>query len=266
MRMETGTVDCHAHVYHRAMPLAGDAWHRPEGEALAESYVAALDANGIERGVLAAASIFGTSNEYMLESLAGHPRLRATAIVDPDIGPDALKALDAQGVVGIRLQWRYLDRHPDLTSDAYRRLLRHVADLGWHIHLHDDAGRLADAIPMIEASGVPLVIDHFGRPALGLSDPGFEAILRAVDRGRTWVKLSAGFRVGPPDMVAELASALLAHAGAERLLWGSDWPFTAHEDRVTYRDTLRTFAALVPDKGIRDKIHRTARRLYFGEE
>lgn len=262
-----GAVDCHAHIYHRGMRLAGAAWHSPHGEALAETFVSELDRAGVGRAVLAAASIYADTNDYMMEALERHPRLRATAIVQPDVTAGELRALADAGFVGIRLQWRYLDRQPDLGSAEYRSLLGRIADLGWHVQLHDNAWRLAPAIRAIEPFGIPLVIDHFGRPdpVLGVACPGFQSVLQAVLRGRTWVKMSGAFRVGPLALVRTLADVLLAKAGPTRLLWGSDWPFAAFEGQFSYADTLGMFEALVPDQCHRDAVHRTAGRFYFGD-
>jgi predicted TIM-barrel fold metal-dependent hydrolase len=88
-------------------------------------------------------------------------------------------------------------------------------------------------------------------------------VLRAVDRGATWVKASAAFRLKPPAMGAELAATLLQRVGPERLVWGSDWPFAAFEDAVTYQQTLDAFAFNVPDEAARREMDRTALRLYF---
>jgi predicted TIM-barrel fold metal-dependent hydrolase len=260
-------VDTHAHVHHAGMPLAGDAWHEPAGEARLEDYLACLDEAGIERAVLAAASLFGTNNDYALTATAGEPRLRTTVIVDPGVDSAVLRDMAAAGAVGIRLQWRSTPAPPDLDSPEWRGLLRRVADLGWHVQLHDNGRRLPGAIARIEASGAPLVIDHFGRPdqAKGVACAGFQAVLRAVRRGNTWVKLSGDFRVGPDAMVRDLTNALLDHAGPERLFWGSDWPFAAFEGQVTYQQTVARFAELVPDAAIRDRIHRAAGRFYFGD-
>ncbi len=250
------------------MPLAADAWHSPAGEAPLEDYLATLDAAGIGRAVLAAASLYGDYNDYMIAAVRAHRRLRATAIVDPATDPYVLRQMRDDGIVGVRFQWRPLAQHPDLDSWEYRKLLRRIADLGWHVQLHDEGPRLPDAIARIEASGAILVIDHFGRPdpRLGVDCPGFQAVLRAVERGRCWVKLSGAFRIGPPELVDSLAQALLHHAGPERLLWGSDWPFVAHEGAVDYAATLATFERLVPRSDQRDAIHRTASRLYFGDD
>lgn len=261
-------VDTHAHVYHAGMPLAGDAWHEPAGEARLEAYLACLDEAGIERAVLAAASLFGTNNDYALAATAAEPRLRTTVIVDPEADQAALRAMDSAGAVGIRLQWRSTPAPPDLDRPEWRRLLRRVADLGWHVQLHDNGWRLPGAIERIEASGAPLVIDHFGRPdpAKGVRCEGFQAVLRAVERGRTWVKLSGDFRVGADALVRPLTAALMTHAGPDRLFWGSDWPFAAYEGQISYAGTVARFAELVPDPEVRAAIHRTANAFYFGDE
>jgi predicted TIM-barrel fold metal-dependent hydrolase len=112
---------------------------------------------------------------------------------------------------------------------------------------------------------VKLVIDHFGHPQQGgVNCDGFQTVLRAVDKGRTWVKISAGYRLESPQVAQDCAEALLANAGPERLLWGSDWPFAAYEDSVRYEDTIAAFRQWVPDANVRRIIGgETALRLYF---
>jgi predicted TIM-barrel fold metal-dependent hydrolase len=262
---ESPLVDVHAHIYHAGMPLSGTAWQLPAGEARREDFLATLDAAGVHFAVLAAASLYEDYNDYMIEAARRHRRLRTTVIVSPEIGWDALRAMDRDGVVGVRLQFRSLRELPDLTGFAWRKLFRRIADLGWHVQLHDEGERLAHSIAAIEPSGVNLVVDHFGRPDLSLDvdAPGFTALLRAIGRGRTWVKLSAAFRLTPLAALRPFTEKLIATAGAERLFWGSDWPFVGHENNVTYARTIDDFAALVPDMSLRREIDRTALRFYF---
>ncbi len=261
------TVDCHAHIFHHGMELAPDAWSRPEYEAPLEDYLACLAAGGIDRAVLAAASVFGTNNSYALDACAAHPNLRTTVIVDPAIKRPALQEMAASGAIGIRLQWRSTKELPDLRSAEYRALLTYVADLGWHVQLHDNGRRLPCTIAELQDYGMPIVIDHFGRPSVeeGDSCEGFQAALAAVQRGNTWIKMSAGFRIGPESLVQELAGILLQEAGPERLLWGSDWPFVEHEETMSYAAALQQFEMIVPDPRQRERIHAAACRLYFGD-
>lgn len=265
---QAAKVDCHAHIFHNGMKLAPDAWAHPAHEAPLEEYLANLDENGINYAVLAAASVFGTNADYALEATSTLPqRLRTTVIVDPGTSKEQLREMARRGAVGVRLQWRSTSELPDLRSEEYRALFTAVADLGWHVQLHDNGARLPGAIAEIEPYGMPLVIDHYGRPSVrdGVSCKGFQAALAAIQRGTTWMKMSAGFRIGPESLVSELAKVLLREAGPERLLWGSDWPFVDFEKDVTYAATIEQFERVVPDPDMRDRIHASARALYFGD-
>jgi predicted TIM-barrel fold metal-dependent hydrolase len=194
------------------------------GEAPIELYLDNLRAAGIDRAVLAAASLFEDNNDYALTATAAHPNLRTTVIVDPATDDYALREMASAGAVGVRLQWRSTPSPPDLADPVWQRFLRGLANgLACNCTTGD---RLPAAIAAIERSGVPLVIDHFGRPdvTLGVNCTGFQAVLGAVERGRCWVKLSADFRIGSDALVRQLTDALLRHAGTDRLFWGSDWP------------------------------------------
>ncbi|UHL64663.1 amidohydrolase family protein [Paralcaligenes sp. KSB-10] len=264
--LEAPLVDTHAHLYTLDMPLNANAWHKPPRDATVEHYLSVLDTHGVQFAVLAAASIYGDYNDYHIRACRRHARLRTTIIAHPQLDMYTLERMKADGVVGIRLQWRNVEERPDLTSVEYQRLLRRVADLNWHVHVHDDSHRLPETIRLLEQAGVRLVIDHFGRPneQHGLAAPGFQAVLQSVDRGNTWVKLSAGFRLPSENFARECAAELLKSAGPERLLWGSDWPFAAFENRVSYADTISAFTRWIPDKHARRKIAgETALKLYF---
>jgi predicted TIM-barrel fold metal-dependent hydrolase len=263
--MDPPGIDCHAHIYTHDMPLAPTAWHRPEREAPLADFLAELKAHGIARAVLAAASLFG-DNENLLAATEANPSLRTSVNVRPDIAGETLRQMDRRGAVGIRLQ---LMHHPlpDLAGPEYTALFRRVADLGWHVHIHDNAARIAYSLPILARTGVRLVIDHFGRPdpKERLASDGFQAVLRTIENGRTWVKLSSAFRLGDRALAQEAAAALLAAAGPERMMWGSDWPFAGFEGKVGYADTLRDLEEFVPDPDARRRIgHDTPAAFYFG--
>ena len=192
----------------------------------------------------------------MRAALLKHRRLRATAIADPSMDIYQLEQMKRDGFVGIRFVWSIFDETPDIDSDGYRRLLRRVADLDWHVHLTDRPHRIAATIAAVEKSGAKLVIDHLGHMDTpdGINGEGFRSILAAVERGRTWVKLSGGFRFDPPAAAAQYAAALLRVAGGERLVWGSDWPFAAYEDSVTYASTIARLHEWVTDPVVRRQI------------
>jgi predicted TIM-barrel fold metal-dependent hydrolase len=157
---------------------------------------------------------------------------------------------------------------PDLRSPTYRAFLRRMADLDWHVQLHDDSFRLPAYLDALEESGVKVVVDHYGRPQdrLGIACPGFQRLLKSVQAGRTWVKLSSFFRLRSPELATQAAQALLRHAGPQRLMWASDWPFNAFESSMTYQRALDQLAMDVPDPVARRRIgSETPLQFYFNQ-
>ena len=260
-------VDTHFHLYTRDMPIQPWAWHHPTEDASGETFLGVMDAHGVGFGVVAAASLYGQYNDYVIRCLRSSPRLRGTAFVRPETDMYTLERMKADGIVGVRLFFRRVPDPPDLDSPEYRLLLRRVRDLDWHVHSLARGEALIRMIRAAEETGVKLVIDHFGMPdeTLGVDCPGFKALLAAVERGRTWVKMSAGFRMPSRDHARAYARALLKVSGGERLMWASDWPFAAYEDKVTYAQTVADLHDWVPDAAQRRLIGGdTPMRLYFG--
>ncbi len=276
-KVEAPIVDSHAHVFLRDMPVSRGAWFKPDYGFTAEQYLEALDAHGIHFGVIAGISIYGLYNDYMLEQLRRYRRLRGTANVLPTTERYVLERMKQDGIVGVRLQLTRRKELPDLADEEHQLLLRRLADLDMHVQVAVEARWLPAVLPKLEASGVKIVMDHFGHPDAeqGVNCPGFKAMLRSAETGRLWVKLSAAYRLTwaaagqkqrdprTVPLAQGLAQSLLQNVGPERLLWGSDCPFVGFEAAVSFQDTLDDLTQWVPDAATRRKISDTALRLYF---
>ncbi|HEV7275938.1 MAG TPA: amidohydrolase family protein [Devosiaceae bacterium] len=263
---EPPLVDCHFHLWRRDHPTTDTAWYQPPTDAALEDLLALHDQHGIALGVVAAASVHGEYIDYVRAALKAHRRLRATAILPPNADPYRMQRMQEDGFVGVRLMWSQSDTIPDTRTGDWRMFLRRVADMGWHVHLVDRPERFAETIAVVEAAGPRLVIDHMGdlRSAEGLDHPAFKAILAAVERGNTWVKMSGRFRNVTPEVGNAYAHQLLSAGGTDRVLWASDWPFSAWEGRVTFEQVLKEYYEMVPDAAMRRAIDRTALKFYFG--
>ncbi|PQA86401.1 amidohydrolase family protein [Hyphococcus luteus] len=264
MFVEPPVVDSHCHILTRRMPLRPDAWTRPDYDYTAEDYLADLDRHGVAFGVIAAASLYGDYNDYTLQALSAHKRLRATLYPQPDLGLHELRRLRDLGVVGVRLQWKKDAVLPDFDGFEYGKYLNRLADCGMHVELNASSEQLAHALPKLREKGLAIVVDHFGllRSPEGVNGEGFKATLAAAEAGKTWVKISAGFRL-EHDVLHDCTQKLLSVAGPERLLWGSDSPFVGHEDVMSYEKALGMFYEIVPDAETRRTISDAALRFYF---
>jgi len=230
----TPVVDCHFHIFD-AGQAAPSARYRPPYAATLPDWQRLAGALGDPFGVVVQTSFLGTDNTALLGALRAMPaRLRGVAVVDPGVSDATLRELDDAGVRGIRLN---LYRDPGwqrIGTAPWRALFARVATLGWHVELHTDNGDggtvLAALDDVLGESGVAVVLDHFGRPgATGVADPVFSVAAAVRARRQVWVKCSAPYRLVAPGAWRELAQRWLEVAGADRLLWGSDWPWTNHE-------------------------------------
>ncbi len=255
---EKVAIDCHAHVFTRDLPLAGERRYAPDYDASIAQYLAMLDANGMSHGVLVQPSFLGTDNRYLLEALRTAPRrLRGIAVVAPDIGAAELQALGQDGVVGIRLNL-VGKADPALDAPEWRRFLERIAGLGWQIEVQAEAGRLPALLPPLLAAGGNVVLDHFGKPApaSGTDDPGFRYLLTAGKSRRVWVKLSAPYRNGPDGQAIALAAIPLLkdNLGLDRLVWGSDWPHTQFEGQANPTAARQALDIWLPDPAERKMV------------
>jgi predicted TIM-barrel fold metal-dependent hydrolase len=241
-------VDCHAHVFTRACRLAPDRRYTPAYEAPLASYLAVLDRHGMSHGVLVQPSFLGTDNGYLLDCLGRAPeRLRGVVVVTPEVSDRELDVMAAAGVVGIRLNLIGLEDPAEVARHCDRVLLRRIAARGWHVEIHATGAVFAAALDRALSSDAPVAVDHFGRPDphVGAEDPGFRALLGLASHPQLWVKLSGPYRFAQDP--GPFAAALFEAFGGERLLWGSDWPWTQHEAGHDYAACLRWLEGWVPD-------------------
>lgn len=277
VKTDNPIIDCHVHIFDSDMPTCANAWTVPDYAFTDDDLLAQMDHYGVHFAVLAGLSISGVYNDYMIRALRRNKRLRGTVILDPRTDLYTLEHMQADGIVGVRLQLARCPKTPDFSSQPFRTMLRRIRDLGWHVQVAIEGPQLRAVIEPLLESGVKLVIDHFGHPdpVNPLECDGFAAMLEAVDRGNCWVKMSAGFRLpgmsawrekqdGDLEGMAEaVAAQLLKRVGTDRLLWGSDAPYVGYEKRMSYDQVLASYKAWVPNPLHRSEIDRTGLKLYF---
>lgn len=234
--MPEGACDCHVHIIGppEQYPMEpGRAYTPPQSTV--PQLLALRQTLGLSRTVLIQPSFYGTDNRAMLAALSQlNDTARGIAVLDPAISDADLAALDTAGIRGVRLNIESSGgRDPRDVTGALGRFAKRLAPLGWHIQIYAALPVIARIAPDLADLPVPVVFDHFGMPnaALGPQQAGFPVLLELVRAGRTFVKLSAPYRIskapGFAD-VAPIARALIA-AGPERMVWASDWP---HTDRA----------------------------------
>ncbi|CAM3994921.1 2-pyrone-4,6-dicarbaxylate hydrolase [Bordetella tumbae] len=257
-------IDSHVHVFKQDMPLIPNPRHSPTYSFTGEQLLDAMGTNGVRFAVIAAASPWGDYNDYIIDTLRSNSRLRGTVILEPSVERIVLDEMDRDGVVGVRLPFISMKELPDLDSWNYRKFLRRLVDLDWHVHVHIDGPRLPLVLPYLERSGVKIVIDHIGRPdpVTGIEGDGFKAMVSSVEKGRTWVKLSGAYRLG--ENARACAQELCRRVGYDKMVWASDLPFVGGEKDTDYPRAIQWLNDTIPNEADRRRVFgENALKLYF---
>ncbi|WP_246490541.1 amidohydrolase family protein [Brevibacterium oceani] len=232
------SVDAHCHVFGPGaeFPFAPSRKYTP-GDASKADLEKLHQHLGFDRRVIVQASCHGRDNSALLDALDHFGNsARGVVALGPDVSHEELMAMHERGVRGVRFNFvkRLVQSQP---IGELQEVAEKIRDLGWHIVLYFEPQDLPELESSFSVLGVPLVIDHMGRPDVGkgVDSQEFAEFLRFIERTQAWVKISCPERltkVGPfavddaeaiYEDVAPFARRVLDEFG-NRALWGTDWP------------------------------------------
>jgi predicted TIM-barrel fold metal-dependent hydrolase len=252
------STDCHFHIFgpFDRYPMSAERTYTPS-EALVPHYLRLAETIGIQRMVVVQASIYGTDNAVTLDAIAqfGLHRARGVVVIDEGFDDAVLKRMHEQGIRGVRFNMVSGNGTPE---DQLEALARRVAPLGWHIQVYAEDEKILELESLLARLPVEVVIDHCGgvKAGLGVGHPQFQALLRLLDSGRVWMKLSSyrASSAGAPwtDVAANVRA--LAAAAPDRCVWGTDWPHPQMDPVPEAGVLLDQFFAWVPDEAVRRRI------------
>ena len=260
LALPPGSCDTHIHLFGPAdkYPFAPDSPYTSR-DALAETNIALQDELGVARAVIVSGGGYGRDYRLMADTLARYPdRFRGIALLPEDTSAAELARLTRLGVRGLRMISAKRGGHlPTYSRDIAVR----AADHGWHVQFYPHGTDIVDYADKLLALPNVIVLDHFASiPAAGGTEqPAFQTLLRMLDTGRVWVKLSGPMRCTleniPYPAVTPLAGALVRHA-PERLVFGTDWPHVNLDGREMPNDgdLVDLLADWVPDAATRTRI------------
>jgi D-galactarolactone isomerase len=222
-----GATDTHMHVYHAEVPPAPGGPALP-GDFREEHYRAMRDRLGLQRVVVVQPNAYQDDNRVTLAALrALGPGAKGVGVVRPGVSDAEIERLSRGGIVAQRI---FQLPFGAVGFDRMHDVMARVHPFGWFANVQLDGREL----PQWEAEILKLpgrfVIDHIGKflDPVAVDSAPFKSLLRLLDTGRCWVKLSAPYETsksGAPkyEDVSRLARKLVSRA-PERMLWASNWP------------------------------------------
>lgn len=276
-------VDAHLHVWDETAagrdPGPMRVGYSAQSTASVELFLDYMDEAGVEKAVFVQPWFYHWDNSYMTRCLERYPeRFRGVCVIDPRgvQAPAALREWRARGVTGIRLRPLREGEDPRpgawFGTDETLPLWEAIAETGTIVcplWAGTELRRLHDLLARFPS--VRVVVDHLNNPvpAQGLGQPAFQALLDVARLPQVHVKLSGfhhwcreryPYRDGMPFVEAAVKA-----FGAERCLWGSDFPHVlAGCGYVRNRNLLPREVTFLSRGELDAVMGGTAQRLWFG--
>ena len=254
-----GTCDTHMHFYNAKYPTAPTALSTPPDFWL-DDYRKVQECLGLQRVVVVQPTTYGRDNSCQLEAMkAFGVNARGVMVVDETTTDAELERLTELGVRGARFHMLPGGAVPwDILEDV----AAHVHEFGWHIQLQLNGRELVDHDEVLFRLPGTLVVDHLGRftPPIEVSegDASFRVLLRLLDRGKCWVKMSAPYessKSGAPDFTDCLPEAkALVKAAPHRMVWATNCPHPGQKNPLSPAATLDLLLDWVEDEETRNRI------------
>jgi predicted TIM-barrel fold metal-dependent hydrolase len=205
--------------------------------------LAYMDCYGVEKAVLLPNIFYGYHNEYQAKAVAEHPdRFRTFALVDVMKGEAAARELEnmlkSGPYIGLKIEAESAFQFkPDMSLDdgflypVWDVLNGMKSSLMFHLYRADDIRALKKLIP--EHRGIKFFFCHCGAEA-AFGNPGSLAERECLtdmvrDNDNAWYEVSTtpAYLAGESYPFVEGSAYIQSMydiLGAEKLLWGSDYP------------------------------------------
>jgi len=249
-------IDFHVHVgtLEHWNPRVVSSWFEPFGlspnllEVSPTHLLQEMDAAGVDKAVVLAFDCrrhmgVHVPNDYVGELCRAHPdRFVPFGSFDPIdyASPDALlRAREEWGIAGVKLSPTYQDVDP--AHPRFLQFLALCAELGLPVLIHhgstgnsfartkyQQAWQLDEMLMAVP--GLTLVVAHMGMPSQ------HEVLTLMIKHQRLYADISArtllSFGGGVPQLRQDILRAI-EYGVADRLLWGTDFPFTSPSEALS---------------------------------
>jgi predicted TIM-barrel fold metal-dependent hydrolase len=226
-------IDPHVHVWKHdpRYPWARETVNPPAADALPETLLALMKANGVSKTVLIQVIHYRWDNSYVSDVLAQYPEyFRGVARVNPQdpAAPDRTSELCERGFAGIRISPAADAAGDWIAGPLMDPLWTRCQDLGTTLSVLAPATRLPEVTKLIDRyQDLDVIVDHMTDCPVDRGDL-LEPLLALRRYPNVFVKVSHTWSLSKQTYPYKDSQAMVKRVydafGPQRLMWGTDWP------------------------------------------
>ena len=218
----------------------------------AECLLRLMDENNVIQSLVITPMTLGFDNSISLEVAHRYPE-RLIPIVRIDLESshhlESFQELCGDGARGLRINLHHLPTADFLFDDKYLKLWSYLESASIPLFIHCAASQLQVIYSISNKyQKMKVIIDHMGRITSkeGTTSSNFIKLLALAELSNIYIKISStNFFAEVADSHSDQSdyiSIILQKFSADRLIWGSDWPFS--ENDGTYATSLEPLLSM----------------------
>ena len=250
-------IDAHTHLFGPdpvRYPYAPDTY-KPTTAGSAELLKSQMDEAGVDRAVTISPWVYKWDVSYALDARAANRDWLAAAVLVDPWAPNAPRLLEHyvkdRHACGLRIQGR-ISKLGAFDDPATTPLWAKAADLGLAVDVNATHAEYEQVEKRVQQfPQTPFLLDHCGYISgdLAPQTPTVEPVLRMARYPNVYAKLtflSLASREAYPFadvhwMIREIVDAF----GAERCLFGTNFPKAQYDPKLTYKQSVELFAQVL---------------------
>lgn len=267
-------VDAHLHVWRSdaSFPNQTATTVSPACDIPLELLEQYMEEHAVGRAVIVQPVYPGEDNDYVAECAAAKPdKFAAVCVVDPR-KPDAVSSLKywvgERGCRGLRLRPAVPDEAECFGKPGTFPIWEYAAESGLVINVLcrlEHLGRVAAVAQQF--SSVPIIVDHLAHPP-AFTPGACESLLSLATHANVLLKISGcpyySHESYPYTDCVELVRQIHTRFGAQRMIWGSDFPHVLLQSGYARaRHWLERHCDFIPATELGDILGGNASRLYW---
>jgi L-fuconolactonase len=270
--MDYPIIDPHVHVWKNdpRYPWAKETLNPPAQDALPETLLALMKANGVAKTVIIQVIHYRWDNSYLADVLKQYPEyFRGVARVNPEdeAAPDHVSKLRAGGFAGVRISPSADEAGDWIRGPLMRPLWRRCRDEKASLSVLAPIARIPDVAALIDRfPDLDVIIDHMADCPVDRADL-LQPLLELKRYPNVFVKVSHTWNLSKETYPYTDSQAMVKRVydafGPQRLMWGTDWPLV--EGYCGYGKALamvRDEMAFLNDEDKRWMLSGTVRRVF----
>jgi predicted TIM-barrel fold metal-dependent hydrolase len=241
--IDSGKYDTHTHIFEHKLITSKKVRYKPSYDAKIETLIKALHKNRLNGAFLVQPSFYGSNNNYIIKKLKkhNHKKLYGVGVLSETKPLRDFKKILKNKFIGVRLNLykRKIFKFNNEWNKVFELMIIHKL----HLEIYVENKKLVTLINSLPKKLIK-IIDHCGTIQ---KESELKWIDKVKEKDNIFVKCTHPFRLKKDfktgdKLMSKFITYFSKKIGKEKILWGSDFPWTGYENKINDYSSVNRLA------------------------